>query len=102
MDPSYVDFEKMRELWGKRVTIKGKAYYKPSGKLRNIEAHLIRPSEDGDEILERIPQKQKNFKFFEDFLAERNVSKSLKKIWGKWPGDESIDELLNALEEKPH
>jgi hypothetical protein len=41
-------------------------------------------------------------KFFEDFLAERNVSKSLKKIWGKWPGDESIDELLNALEERPH
>lgn len=102
MDPSYVDFEKMRELWGKKVTIKGKAYYKPSGNLRSIEAQLIRPSEDGDEILERIPQKQKNFKFFEDSLAERNVNKSLKKIWGKWPGDESIDELLNALEERTH
>jgi hypothetical protein len=100
VDPSYVDFEKMRELWGRRVTIKGKAYYKPSGNLRSIEAQLISPSGEGDEILEKIPQKQKNFKFYEDFLTERNANKSLEKIWGKWPGDESIDELLNALEER--
>jgi hypothetical protein len=24
----------------------------------------------------------------------------LKKIWGKWPGDESIEELLAALKDR--
>lgn len=100
MDPLFVDFENMRNLWGKKVTVKGKAHFKPSGKLRSIEAQIIKPFESGDEILQRIPTKQKFFKFTEEFLKEKNSNKVLKNIWGKWPGDEPIDELLNALEER--
>jgi hypothetical protein len=97
MDPSFVNIENMRELWGKRVTIKGKANYKPSGKIRNIEAQLIRPFESGDEILQKIPGAQRRFKFVDEFLLEKNANTALKKVWGKWPGDESIDDLLAAL-----
>lgn len=102
MDPAFIDFERMRELWGKRVTIKGKAYYKASGQLRSIDAISIRPFEEGDEILQEMPRGQKSFKFYEDFVAEKNANRVLKKIWGRWPGDESINDLLTALEERPH
>lgn len=33
----------------------------------------------------------------EKYFAEINSDAVLKKIWGSWPGDESIDELLAAL-----
>lgn len=102
MDSSLVDLEEMRELWGKRVTVKGKAHYKPSGKLRSIEAVSVRPFEEGDEILQTFPRSQKRLTLFNDFIAEKNANKSLKKIWGKWPGDESITELLTALAGEPH
>lgn len=97
MAPSFVNFESIRELWGKKVTIKGKAYYKASGELRHIEAQIIRPVEAGDEIFQRIPGTRKHFKFVEKSLIEKNPHKSLKKIWGKWPGNESINDLLSAL-----
>ncbi|MCK4766215.1 MAG: hypothetical protein KAW12_28730 [Candidatus Aminicenantes bacterium] len=97
MDPLFADFENMRNLWGKKVTIKGKAHYKPSGKLRSIEAQLIKPFEPGDEVLQHIPANRDGFKFTEEFLKEKNSNRALKKTWGKWPGDESIEELLAAL-----
>ncbi|MCX6584248.1 MAG: hypothetical protein NT166_29080 [Candidatus Aminicenantes bacterium] len=100
MDLSLVDIENMRELWGKKVTIKGKALYRPSGKLRSIEAQLVKPFEPGEEILQRVPrQRRKSFEFVEEYFSEKNSNKSLKKIWGQWPGDESINDLLSALRE---
>lgn len=97
MDPELVAPERMRQFWGQRVTIKGKGNFKPSGNIRNIEAQFIQSFESGDEILQQVPIIQKQFKFTEEYFAEKNSSKSLKKIWGKWPGNESIDELLEAL-----
>jgi len=37
----------------------------------------------------------------EDFEAGKIVANPgwLKEIWGKWPGDESIEELLAALDD---
>ncbi len=98
MDTSLVDFESMRELWGKKVTIKGKAQYKPSGKLSSVEAQLIRSFEPGDELLQKIPKIRKHIKLTEEFLIKKKSNgDALRKIWGKWPGDESIDDLLVAL-----
>lgn len=95
IDLSLVDSENVRELWGKRVTIKGKAIYKPSGKLRRIEAQLVRPFEPGDETLQKIPKTRKRVKFTKEFLIEeKSNSEALRRIWGKWPGDEPIEELF--------
>ncbi len=98
MNPALINVEDMRALWGKRVTIKGKAHYKPSGKFRHIEAEEIRPFVEGDEIFRRIPEGQRTLKGFETYIQEHSIGKTLKKVWGKWPGDESIESLLSALE----
>lgn len=97
IDRELIDKEKMRLLWGKEVTIKGWAEFTPKNKLRYIKADLIRELEKGDEILSYSPQIQENL-----FVSEK-VSKGLvkenplKEIWGQWPGDESIDELLTEI-----
>lgn len=44
-----------------------------------------------------------HFEYTDEFLIEnKSNSRALRKIWGKWPGDESIDELLSALDGRPH
>lgn len=100
VDPEWIDPEHMRRFWGQKVTMKGKGHYKPSGNLRSIEAQFIQSFENGDEVLQHIPGSQKQFKFTDDYFTEKNSNKILKKIWGKWPGDESIDELLEALQHR--
>lgn len=98
LDPNFIELENMRLLWGKKVTIKGEARFKPSGKMHFIKAHFVKDFEIGDEILERMPKVQRSFKFAEEYLKEKNTGSVLKRIWGKWPGDESIDDLLEALD----
>jgi hypothetical protein len=97
IDRDQVDKEKMRTLWGKEVTIKGWAEFTPKNKIRYIKADLIKEYETGDEFLSYIPQIQENL-----FVTE-NISKGLlkesplKEIWGKWPGDESVEDVLNGI-----
>jgi hypothetical protein len=103
MDPLLVDSENMRELWGKKVTLKGKAIYKPSGKLRSLEAQLVKPFESGDKILQKIPGARKHTKQIVELVMEKKSNQqALRKMWGKWPGDESIEELLALLDGRPH
>lgn len=102
LDPKFVDIEDMRSLWGKKVTVRGKALFKPSGKIHSIDAQKVRPFETGDEILGKALQAQTQFKFSEEFTHKQNAQAALKKIWGKWPGEESIEEILEALSPKNH
>lgn len=97
IDRELIDKEKMRLLWGKEVTIKGWAEFTPKNKIRYIKADLIKEFEKGDEFLNYSAHIQENL-----FVAEK-VSKGLtkvnplKEIWGKWPGDESADEILTEI-----
>ena len=97
LDPKLINPEDMRLLWGKKVTIRGRANFKPSGKIHSLEAQYVRPFESGDEILGNAPKLQGLFKFSEEILKKQNAQAALKKVWGKWPGEESIDEILEAL-----
>lgn len=100
LDPKFVAIEDMRSLWGKKVTVRGRALFKPSGKIHSIDAQKVRPFETGDEILGKALQSQTQFKFSEEFTRKQNAQAALIKIWGKWPGEESIDEILEALSPK--
>jgi hypothetical protein len=51
---------------------------------------------------EKLVQPEKPANSLEDFesgLVSVNPS-WLKELWNKWPGDETIEELLAALEDK--
>ncbi|MBI4333935.1 MAG: hypothetical protein HY673_21950 [Chloroflexi bacterium] len=96
-DSSYVSEEDMRNLWGKKVTIKGIAHFNPSGKARFIEAQVIRTIGTGEQVFERIPASEPPERFVEKLGKKKEASSPLREVWGKWPGDESIEEILAAL-----
>ena len=98
IDTEHLDVEQMRQFWGKKVTIKGVVHFRPSRKPRLIEAQVIKPMEEGDEVFETLPQEPSQIEF-SNLVRETAAARQdwLKEVWGKWPGDESIDELLAAL-----
>jgi hypothetical protein len=87
----------MREFWGKKVTIKGLVHFNPGRKVRLLEAQTIKPAEEGEEIFEKMPAPPKLIALFETDLHKLSIGPALEEIWGKWPGDEPIDELLSSL-----
>jgi hypothetical protein len=44
-----------------------------------------------------MPTPPKPMALFESDAQRFNVAPALQDIWGKWPGDESIEDLLAAL-----
>ncbi len=98
-DPSFIDAEYMRTLWGKDVTIKGTAYFNPSGKIRFLEAQLLKQFETGEKIFQDITELQSPLLEVEEAKNKFGIKSPLKEIWGQWPGEESIDQILTALNE---
>ena len=53
--------------------------------------------ESGEKIFERVPKAAEPQVLFDVESRKLSAAPALADIWGRWPGDESIDELLTAL-----
>ena len=98
IDSKHLGVEQMRQYWGKKVTIKGLVHFRPSRKPRLIENQVIKAMEQGEEVFETLPQEASQIEFVK-LVKETAVAQKgwLKEVWGKWPGDEPIGDLLAAL-----
>lgn len=100
MNDSTINVEHVRTLWGKKVTVKGILHYTASKRPRYLDAEIITSKKSGDDIFTTIPIP---FKVHDPLVyAQKNISAEtiVSEIWGKWPGDESIESLLEELKEK--
>lgn len=98
IDTEHLDVEQMRQFWGKKVTIKGLVHFRPSRRPRLIEAQVIKSMEQGEEVFETLPQEPSQIEFATSVRDSAAAKKGwLKEVWGKWPGDEPIEDLLAAL-----
>lgn len=98
LNEDFISAEEMRRLWGKRVSVKGMVHFKPSGAIRLLDAHMLKPMEEGEEVFGVPPQVQSEAAFVREISAPRGQKDWLKDIWGQWPGGESIEELLADLQ----
>lgn len=99
LDPDSLDIEALRPLWGKQTTVEGMVYFKVNGQPRLIEARRIGSYAERDVIFEEMPAAE--------IPGARGMTPDQKKqarsfdpmeLWGTWPGDESIEELLADLD----
>ena len=98
IDAEHLDLEHMRQFWGKKVTIKGLVHFRPSRKPRLIEAQVIKSMEEGEEVFETLPDEPSQIEFLNSVRETAAARQGwLKEVWGKWPGDEPIEDLLAAL-----
>ena len=97
VDEEFMTIEGLRDLWGKPVTVKGMVYFKPSGKVQLLEAQLIGAVEPGDEIFDEMPVADTTLEMFDTTHLKPGYISPFKEIRGTWPGDESIEQILEAL-----
>lgn len=94
-----VSLEEMRKLWGKKVTIKGIMCFMPTKKPRFLEAEIIQPRRVGDEAFTTLTLPLSNQKISSQVASEKVREGIVSDIWGKWPGEETTEEILEALKE---
>ena len=99
LDPDSLDVEALRPLWGRQTTVEGMVYFKVNGQPRLIEARRISSHMERDTIFEEMP--------VAEIPGSRGMTLDHEKqtrsfdpmeLWGTWPGDESIEELLADLD----
>ena len=99
IDKETARVEQLRKHWGQPVTIKGVLHYKASGKPRFLEAQMIEEAQSGDGIFETITIPQSPAQIWTQVKSEIAGRDWGTEIWGKWPGEESIEEILDALKQ---
>lgn len=90
------DPDALRELFGKLVVVSGIAHYRPSGRLLLLDVESISEAGAGDRIFEVIPAARRHFPVVTPVAQDE--SSGVAAIFGTWPGEESDDELLEALQ----
>lgn len=97
---SSLDVELLRPLWGNPATVQGIVHFKSNGQPRFIEAFRISARAAADAIFERMPTAvtigYEVAVTGPSFTVIRNVDPMV--LWGAWPGDEPIEELLAQLD----
>lgn len=98
--PEYLDGEMLRPLWGKSATVEGIVHFKANGQPRLIEARRICEYVEGDMVFAEAPaayaSKQQTTMFPPQMDATSKTDPM--NLWGAWPGDEPIEELLEQLD----
>jgi len=93
------DLADFARLFNRKVVVDGEAVFRPSGQLAHVVANAIHAATDQDVVWETIP---KPAAISADAIRVRSrlvhESNHLALIRDKWPGDESEEDVLRALE----
>lgn len=93
-----LDVKSLHPLWGRRVTVQGTVHFKSDGRPRLMEARRVSPRAEGDAVFESLPSvaAAESAARLRDVDQIRHVDPMV--LWGTWPGDEPIEELLVQLD----
>lgn len=90
----------LQALWGKAVVVSGTAHFTPSGHILRIEADHIRAAAEGEESLwGKIPRPVGRAVTTAELRREQGPRSGLNAVFGRWPGEESDEEILAVLDE---
>ncbi|MBK9932244.1 MAG: hypothetical protein IPP04_20615 [Saprospiraceae bacterium] len=83
---------------GREITISGLAHYKPGGHLSYIQIHEYFEPGYSDNFFSKKPMAMDAQQQIAFQLKLGKSKNPLNSITGKWPGDESLNELLEMLD----
>ncbi len=86
----------LRSLFGSRVVVSGMARFRPSGRVLLVEVEHIAEARDADALFETLPIASESLVIAPN--ATQDEGSGIAAFFGAWPGEESEDELLEALE----
>jgi len=89
----------LKDYLSKEVVIEGLAVYRPSGSLLRIDAEAIAQATERDTFFSTIPQPSRETLDMKQVRSPQSRSTGINVIWGAWEGEETDQDLLQALEE---
>lgn len=91
--------EQLAGLFGQSVTVAGTAFFRPSGSLLRIEADSIEPAGPEAAVWARVPAPLFRVADVASVRQPQGLRSGVNAIIGRWPGDETEEELAAALKE---
>ncbi|MBY0547064.1 MAG: hypothetical protein K2W95_07205 [Candidatus Obscuribacterales bacterium] len=92
--------EELNGFWGQQVFVQGIATFHASGKLSHIDAEMIQNATPGQSaVWSKLPRPLAHAGQ-QNLLQNQGPRSGLAKIMGRWPGEESdeqIEELLKGI-----
>lgn len=89
----------LAELFGQSVVVSGTAVFRPSGSLLRIEAEAVEPAGSDSAAWARVPVPLFQVMDAPSFRQPQGPRSGVNAIIGRWPGDESDEEIAAALRE---
>ena len=86
-------------LFRQDVVVEGQAVFRVSGKLLRIEAEAVKAATEADDFFRRIPESAGQRLEKRSFLRLQTKGTGASVVHGRWPGDETEQEILAALKE---
>lgn len=91
--------QQLQDLWSKTVLVGGTAHFTPAGGVLRIEADQIRKASSEEETRWGAPPRSLGrAETPHELRVPQGPRSGLNAILGKWPGDESDEEIAEALE----
>jgi hypothetical protein len=87
-----VPLDELKHFLGAAIVVEGNATFRPSGEASRIEVESVFPSGPGDVIWAKFPKVESGTR------SRQSVAPiGLDAFFGKWPGDETDDEIARGL-----
>jgi hypothetical protein len=89
----------LKSLLGKTVLVVGKAVYRPSGSLLRVDAQAIADGARESNMFSKVPAPIQHRQPITRLRISEQAKRGVPGFFGKWPGDETDEELLAMLRE---
>lgn len=94
-----VPVDQLRRLFGHKATVPALAHFRPSGRVLRLEAERIEPAGDDFSAWSREPVALFGKSDQASLRVPQGPRSGVNAIFGQWPGEETDEEILRALEE---
>lgn len=91
--------EPLRALGGETVVFSGTAVFRPSGLVLRVETDRIDRAAEADMFFSEMPKASPRTVRLEQEIAAQQARGGIAAVFGKWPGDETPEELDRLLRE---
>lgn len=85
----------LQPLWGDTVVVSGIAHYSMKGRLTRIYVERIEPARPSDVLFATLPTPPVSLRVALE--QQKEGASTIGDLIGKWPGDETEEELLESL-----
>lgn len=89
----------LRNHLDRDVVVNGMVAFRPSGTVLRIDAETIDPATTGDRLFSKLPAPAGLTLQRIHLLQPQTAATGMKAVFGKWPGEETDEEVLRTLAE---